>query len=85
MPLANAMSKPANAVDIAADLVPAGRFMYSPMLTQFSSMGMAPSMPTQLAPYMSRTEYAAKMEEMNEEIRKLEVWFSKKKKYGHPF
>lgn len=72
----NQMSRPPNAIDIAADLIPGGKMMYTPMTSSFESMGQGASMPKELLEYMTRQEYAAKMEELNVVIEKWTKYWS---------
>lgn len=74
------MSRPANAVDIASDLIPAGRYMYSPMISYFESMGSPAAMPPQLQGFVTPEEYAAKIHEVNQVITQWSKYWQKKKK-----
>ena len=71
---------PTNSIDICADMTDASTFYYTPMVATFETMALPASMPPALAPYMTREEYAGKMQEMNECIEKMRgVW--KRRKY----
>ena len=70
------MSKPANAIDILADSASVTRgFRSNPMCSYFNPMTAPASMPQELTPFMARSEYVAKLTEMNDKIAKWEEYW----------